>query len=54
MKDRRERKRREVIMPDYNTRIREYNREKQVALLGCQTPEEVERVVEYLRKKWNV
>ena len=43
-----------IIYPDYNTRIREYNREKQVALLGCETTEQVERVVEYLRKKWNV
>ena len=54
MKDRRESKRREVIFPDYNTRIREYNREKQAALLGCESQEEVERVVAYLRKKWAV
>lgn len=54
MKDRRESKRREVIMPDYNTRIREYNREKQTALLGCENQEEVERVIAYLRKKWAV
>ena len=54
MKDRRESKRRKVIMPDYNTRIREYNREKQTALLGCESQEEVERVIAYLRKKWAV
>ena len=54
LKDKRESKRREVIMPDYNTRIREYNREKQTALLGCETQEEVERVVKYLRYKWKV
>ena len=54
LKDKRESKRREVIYPDYNTRIREYNREKQTALLGCETQEEVERVIAHLRKKWNV
>lgn len=54
MKDRWESKRREVIYPDYNTRIREYNREKQTALLGCESQEEVERVIAYLRKKWAV
>lgn len=54
MKDKRERKKREVIYPDYNTRIREYNREKQTALLGCESQEEVERVIAYLRKKWAV
>ena len=54
MKDRRESKRREVIYPDYNTRIREYNREKQTALLGCETQEEVERIVKRLREKWRV
>ena len=54
MKDKRERKKREVIYPDYNTRIREYNREKQTALLGCESQEEVERVIAYLRKRWNV
>ena len=54
MKDRRESKRREVIMPDHNTRIREYNREKQAALSGCESQEKVERVIAYLRKRWNV
>ena len=47
-------KRREVIYPDFQTRIREYNREKQTALLGCESQEEVERVIAYLRKKWAV
>ena len=54
MKDRRESKRRTVIYPDYQTRIREYNREKQTALLGCEAPEQVEKVIAYLRKKWAV
>ena len=54
MKDRRESKKREAIYPDYNTRIREYNREKQMALLECETQEEVERVIKYLREKWRV
>lgn len=47
-------KRREVIYPDYNARIREYNREKQTALLGFDSQEEVERLIAYLRKRWNV
>ena len=54
MKDRRESVKRKVIMPDYATRIREYNREKQTALLGCETPEQIERVIQYLREKWKV
>ena len=54
MKDRRESKRREVIYPSYNERIYNFNKEKQTALLGCQSQAEVERVIEYLRKKWNV
>ena len=41
-------------MPDYQTRIREYNREKQTALLGCETQEEVDRAIKYLRDKWRV
>lgn len=43
-----------MVMPSYNERIREYNREKQTALLGCETQQQVERVIEYLRKKWRV
>ena len=43
-----------IFMPPYEERIREYNREKQVALLGCETQEQVDRVVETLRKKWRV
>ena len=54
LKDRRESKRREVIYPSYNERIYNFNKEKQTALLGCQSQAEVERVIEYLRKKWNV
>ena len=54
MKDKRESKCREVVYPDFQTRIREYNREKQTALLGCENQEEVTRVIAYLRKKWNV
>ena len=42
-----------VIYPDCNTRIREPNREKQTALLGCDSQEEVERLIAYLRKRWN-
>ena len=49
-----EQKRREVIYPDYQTRIREYNAEKQEQLLKCETQEEVERVIKYLRDKWKV
>ena len=43
-----------VVMPPYEVRIREYNREKQTAFLGCETQEQMDRVVEYLRKKWRV
>lgn len=43
-----------IVYPDYNERIREYNREKQTALLGCETQEQIERVVKTLREKWNV
>lgn len=49
-----ESKRREVIYPDYQTRIREYNTEKQIAILNCNSQEEVERVIKYLRDKWKV
>ena len=54
MKDRRESKRKSVVYPDYNTRIREYNREKQEALLLADTPTEAERIIKTLRKRWNV
>lgn len=54
MKDARERKRREIVFPSYQERIYQYNKEKQVALLGCETQEEVERVIKYLRDKWKV
>ena len=54
MKDRRERKKREVIYPDYQTRIRGYNTEKQQALLSATSQEEVERIVKHLREKWRV
>lgn len=47
-------KKKQIIMPPYEERIRAYNREKQVALLGCETQEQVERVVKTLREKWNV
>lgn len=47
-------KKKQIIMPPYEERIREYNREKQTALLGCETQEQVERVVKTLREKWNV
>jgi len=43
-----------IIMPPYEQRIREYNREKQTALLGCETQEQVERVIKTLREKWCV
>ena len=54
MKDKRESKRREVVYPDYQTRIREYNTEKQKALLEATSSEEVERIVKRLRDKWRV
>ena len=38
----------------YNERIRNYNTEKQSALLLATTQEEVDRIVRFLRKKWNV
>jgi len=38
----------------YNERIRNYNAEKQSALLLATSTEEVERIVHYLRKKWGV
>ena len=50
----REFKRRPILYPPYEVRIREYNREKQTALLGCETQEQIDRVIEYLRKKWRV
>lgn len=53
MKEKRPQKKK-VVMPSYDERIRAYNREKQVALLGCETQEQVERVVKTLREKWNV
>ena len=54
MKDKRESKRREIVLPDFQTRIREYNREKQERLLKCQSQEEVEQVIRFLREKWDV
>lgn len=54
MKDKRESKRREIILPDFQTRIREYNREKQIALLKAKNQEEVEKIIERLRQKWEV
>lgn len=44
----------QIVMPPYEERIKEYNREKQVALLGCETQEQVERVIKTLREKWCV
>ena len=38
----------------YNERIRQYNAEKQSALLLATTQEEVDRIVRFLRKKWAV
>ena len=38
----------------YNERIRNYNAEKQSALLLATSQEEVDRIITYLRKKWGV
>ena len=38
----------------FNERIKHYNEEKQSALLLATTQEEVDRIIHYLRKKWNV
>jgi len=38
----------------YDRRILNYNLEKQSALSIATTPEEADRVIRYLRKKWRV
>ena len=38
----------------YSQRIQNYNLEKQSALSLASTPEEADRIIRYLRKKWNV
>ena len=38
----------------YNERIRNYNAEKQSALILATNQDEVERIITYLRKKWAV
>ena len=38
----------------YNERIKMYAYEKNSALELCTTQEEVERVIQFLRKKWGV
>lgn len=39
---------------DYQERIRNYNAEKQSALILATNQEEVDRIIRYLRKKWGV
>ena len=38
----------------YNERIRNYNAEKQSALILATNQDEVDRIITYLRKKWSV
>lgn len=38
----------------YNERIRNYNAEKQSALILATNQDEVDRIITYLRKKWAV
>ena len=38
----------------YNQRVLNYNLEKQSALSLATTPEEADRIIRYLRKKWGV
>lgn len=38
----------------YNERIRNYNSEKQSALILATNQDEVDRIITYLRKKWAV
>lgn len=47
-------KKKTVVLPTYQERIYNYNKEKQTAMLGCETQEQAERVIAYLRKKWKV
>ena len=47
-------KKQSVTLPPYNVRIRKYNEEKQSALLLASNQKEVDRIIRFLRKKWNV
>ena len=38
----------------YNQRVLNYNLEKQSALSLASTPEEADRIIRYLRKKWGI
>jgi hypothetical protein len=38
----------------YNQRILNYNLEKQSALSLASTPEEADRIIRYLRRKWGI
>jgi hypothetical protein len=38
----------------YNQRVVNYNYEKQSALSVATTPEECDKIIRYLRKKWGI